>query len=65
MGETPGTQIAGMRCGLFRSGMDAACSSVRMDMNGKDHDMHSGGTLFPTIERNVSEGDLGVKFVFQ
>lgn len=65
MGETPGTQIAGMKCGLFRNGMDAACSSVRMDMKGKDHDMHSGAALFPTIKRNVSERDLGVKFVFQ
>jgi len=54
-----------MRCGLSRSGMDAACNAISMGISGEKHDMHSGGTLILTIKRNISKRHLGVVFVFQ
>lgn len=54
-----------MRCGLFRGGMDGACSAVSMGISGEEYDMHSGGTLFLIIERNIPKRYLGVVLVFQ
>lgn len=45
--------------------MDAACNAVSMDISGEEHDMHSGGTLFLIIERNISKRYLSIVFVFQ
>lgn len=64
-GEIPGTQMAGMKCGLFRSDMDAACNPVRMDTDRRKRYMHSGGTFVFVIERDISKRNLGIVFVFQ
>jgi hypothetical protein len=34
--ETFGTQTMGIKCGLFRSSMDAACTAVSEGLNGED-----------------------------
>ena len=64
MEERLGTKTAGMIYGLFRNGMGAVCDAVSMDIGGKEHDMHSGGTLILIIGRNIPKGHLSVVFVF-
>ena len=63
--EILGTKAAGMICGLFRNGMDAACDAVSMDIGGKEYDMHSGGALILIIGRNIPKRHLGVVFMSQ
>jgi len=60
-----GTKTVNMKCGLFHNDMDAACNAVSMDTSGKEHDMHSGGTVFSVTGRNIPRRYLGVVFVFQ
>lgn len=64
-GETIETKMAGRRCGLFRSGMDAACNAVNMDISKEEYDMHSRGITVLIIGRGMPKGYLGVVFVFQ
>jgi len=64
-GETLGTKTGGMRCGLSRSGTDAACKAVSTYISEEEHNMHSGGTLVSVFERNISKRYLGVVFVFE